>query len=88
MKNIQIDWNLNTESDIASYRVYENGTVIDTIIHPVHTLTVSRIDGTYAYRISAVDASGNESELTDPISVKVDSVPPVKPTGLKAVIKN
>jgi hypothetical protein len=88
VKTIEISWNLNTEPDIASYKVYENGTVIDTIAHPIHLLTLSRIDGTYAYRVSAVDSSGNESELTDPISIVIDSVPPAKPTGLKALIKN
>ncbi|MBC8213037.1 MAG: fibronectin type III domain-containing protein, partial [Candidatus Marinimicrobia bacterium] len=71
---VVLTWTANTESDLASYKVYGGttaspttllSTVIGTIVTYTHT---SLTNGTtYYYRISAVDNAGNESEKTDDV---------------------
>jgi chitodextrinase len=88
MKTIEITWNVNTEPDMQSYLVYENDVLVQTIAHPTTICTLTRADGNYSYSIAARDTSGNISERTTPITIKIDTVPPTVPTGLKAIIKN
>jgi hypothetical protein len=68
---VVLTWNANTESDLASYKVYGGTsasptTVLSTITKGTETYThTSLTNGTpYYYRISAVDNAGNESDKT------------------------
>ena len=72
-------WDRNTEPDLAGYRVYlyapdpvrgNSYTLIsgDRLLTK-NTLTVSATDGTsYIFRVTAVDASNNESAMGGPLS--------------------
>jgi len=45
-------------------------------------------DGTYWFCLSAVDTAGNESDKSSAVTIVINTSPPVKPQGLKAIIKN
>jgi hypothetical protein len=74
-----LTWNPNTETDLASYRVYRSttqgvyGTPIatvpaGTVSYPVTGLTIGT---TYYFRITAVDSAGNESLPSNEVSKSV-----------------
>jgi endoglucanase len=81
--NVLINWNANTESDLASYNVYWNGTKIATVAAPAHQWagSVTEVEGTNKAEITAVDTSGNESPKSAPGNLTVDTIPPTAPTG-------
>lgn len=86
---VEVSWNANTETDMASYNVYQGNTLIGSVNHPTTLFDILNVpDGTYTYYLTAVDTSGNESVKTDGITFTVNTIPPAKPTGLKARIKN
>ncbi|MFI5452270.1 FG-GAP-like repeat-containing protein [Pedobacter sp. UC225_61] len=72
---VKLDWNANTESDLASYEIY-GGTAINptTLIKIVSANTLTYTDanltnGTpYYYRITAKNASGKESAYSNEVS--------------------
>ena len=75
--NTQIDlaWTANSESDLASYKVYGGAsssptTLKSTIIAGTETSTEDSLtNGTlYYFNISAVDDAGNESSVTSDVS--------------------
>ncbi|MBT2675494.1 cellulose 1,4-beta-cellobiosidase [Streptomyces sp. ISL-14] len=76
-------------ADAATYRVFraasENGTYAEVAsTDQLSYLDTSAVEGTvYYYRVSAVDAAGNESALTEPQRGKIwDNDPPPLVTGL------
>lgn len=85
---VQITWSPNTETDLAGYKVYY-GTAPGQYSAPITVTTTSyTFQGatdktTYYVAVSAFDTSGNESALSDEVSIYVpDVTPPAKPTGL------
>jgi hypothetical protein len=66
---VTITWTANTEPDVAGYRVYRNGAQVAQVADPK---AVSWSNSTIAkacadvWQLSAYDACGNESELSDP----------------------
>jgi len=64
-----LTWNPNTDTDLASYRVYQSttqgvyGAPVATVPAGTATYTVNglAIGSTYFFRITAVDTAGNES---------------------------
>lgn len=92
---IQASWNANTESDLAGYKLYY-GTSKDKLSNVIDVGKVTSYTSpdlaagdTYYFAVSAYDASGNESELSDIVGITVpavDTTPPAKPTGVKAVL--
>lgn len=76
---LELNWNDNTETDLAGYNVY-----VDGVKHNVNLLTTSSysISGltngqTYSVTVTAVDTSGNESAPSTAIS----GTPIAKPTA-------
>ncbi|MDP6821629.1 MAG: fibronectin type III domain-containing protein, partial [Candidatus Marinimicrobia bacterium] len=72
---ISLTWTANTESDLASYKVYGGTsagptTLLSTVSAGTETYihTGLTYGTTYYYRISAVDDSGNESDKTSDVS--------------------
>ena len=72
---VNLVWTANSESDLASYKVYGGTsstptTLVATISSGTETSTVTSLtNGTlYYYRISAVDNTGNESSKTSDVS--------------------
>ena len=74
---IRVSWINSIASDIAKYRVYRSE--LATSLTPLHDVSINRstdtnvrLDETYCYRVSAIDGSGNESELSDEICSSID----------------
>lgn len=85
---ILVTWDANTEPDLAGYKVYcgtasgQYGAPV-TVTTPSYTFQGATDKTTYYVAVSAIDTSGNESALSDEVSVYVpDVTPPAKPTGL------
>ena len=92
---IQVNWNPNTEEDLAGYRLYV-GTASGQYGEPVdvgnvtgHVMEITPEHGaTYYFALTAYDTSGNESGYSAEASCFVpDGRAPEKPTGLKAIIQ-
>jgi opacity protein-like surface antigen len=93
--DVKVSWNANIETDLAGYHLYQSqtsgayvkGVFIADIPKPATFYSITGlVDGTYYWVLTAYDESGNESVFSDEVSLKIDSTPPVKPTGLKALI--
>ncbi len=72
---IKLSWNPNTETDVSGYRIYRsNGNNYD-IIGFTSNFDTSYSDDTgippqtFSYKISAYDLSGNESVLSDSVTI-------------------
>ncbi|MEO6964358.1 MAG: hypothetical protein ABI076_00505 [Acidobacteriaceae bacterium] len=81
---VDLSWSANTEPDLAQYRVYRQDVTLHTpvqqiglanhfesIVAPAFRDLHVQPDHTYAYTISAVDTTGNESPRSQLIAVKV-----------------
>jgi subtilisin family serine protease len=68
---VSLDWADNAEPDLASYRVYRNGVQVAGPTASSYQDTGLTPGVSYAYRVTAVDASGNES----PPSTEVSATP-------------
>lgn len=88
---ITLDWNKNTEGNVVGYRVYRSDSEAGTYA----LLSTSLVTGTrYTdplaphgqtswYRVTAVDASGNESTLAQTSATRdPDLTPPASPSNL------
>ena len=90
--NLKATWTPNTETDMASYRLYRidtpTRTLLGTINHPPtlpYTFTLSVADGstgTLRFVLTAVDTSGNESGDSNVMQHPFDFLPPAPPIGL------
>ena len=75
---ILLRWNANTESDLAGYRVYRDAGDGSGFVSLEETLIQGReyadrdieLETAYQYKLSAVDADGNESSPAGPVSVQ------------------
>lgn len=73
--NINVEWTLNSEDDVASYWFGNvNSAYRSNWTHPTNnkdvTMTVGKDE--YYYTIIAVDKAGNESEISNPCYVNLD----------------
>jgi fibronectin type 3 domain-containing protein len=90
--NLRATWTANTESDMASYKLYRTDTtrtLIGTIAHPTTTYNFSITvpdgsTGTLTFVLTAVDTNNNESvdSNTASYSYNLDSTPPGGPRNL------
>ena len=68
---VGLTWAASTASDLSSYRVYRDGQrIADEVAIPVFVDT-GRSAATYAYSVTAVDADGNESGPSAPVTAVV-----------------
>ena len=74
-----LDWNANSEGDLAGYNIYRNGIKLNAVATRAMTYRDEAITAGIAYRyyITAVDTTGNESEPSDELSITLDNMPPV-----------
>ena len=81
----QLSWEDSPESDFQYYRVYR-GDIENSILGPVtfqhDTVTSEWTDPNehgcnVYYRVSAIDCSGNESELSTPVEITGDDIPEI-----------
>ena len=92
--NVTFEWDANSESDLAGYKLYQSNTsgeYTDSVVSiPAGTETVMLpdiTDGEYFWVLTALDTSDNESEYSDEVTLTIDGTPPEKPTGFRAFIQ-
>lgn len=89
---IGLQWDANTETDLAGYYIYEahtsDGQVIGTYMVSVPAPLVSfdfppdsHVDGQYYWKITAFDTAGNESGFSNEVTADFNITPPSPPTG-------
>lgn len=90
---IDLDWNDNTENDLAKYYIYA-GTDSKSLpflaetIESRYTHTGLEAGTYYYYQVTAVDTNDNESAKSIQVYAKTtdpDMIPPAAPTGLRVV---
>ena len=69
-------------ADAARYRVTVDGTTAIEVTQPAATLPSLPADGDHLLRVLAIDAAGNVSAASAPVTVTVDQVAPAVPAGL------
>jgi parallel beta-helix repeat protein len=83
--SLKITWSPITDKDLAGYKIYLNGKVVNQV-SPLQTsyIVTGLINGSACnIAVSAVDYSANESVLSEAVSVTVvDNMPPAIPAGL------
>lgn len=96
---VLLSWGENQEKDLAGYRIYQAMEKKAEIYHrlqlePVvaesfeHSLSSAASTNPYYYKITAVDRSGNESDFSNIIKVKLpDITPPFAPAFKQAMPK-
>ena len=83
---VNLQWDANTESDMAFYRVYLNGERVGIATHPTTTYTHQTMyEGNHAFYVTAVDVMGNESGPSNSVSVNI-SIPPEPPANCRATV--
>src|SRR5258708_36076860 len=89
--NASVHWNASTDaggSGLKGYNLYRNGVFIVQVLAPATNTTDSGLSGstTYAYAVSAVDNSNNQSAQSGSVNVTTPACPdvtaPSVPTGL------
>ncbi|MEM7351250.1 MAG: CARDB domain-containing protein, partial [Acidobacteriota bacterium] len=73
----RLDWTPSPTPDVAGYRVYRGGQPLTS--EPVSETTyldAALPEGTFVYRVTAVDASGNESEPSNEAEIEIDTSAP------------
>jgi hypothetical protein len=89
---IRLNWTPSLDvggGPVSYYRVYRGGSLLASPNGPPFDDWPLAASTTYSYRVSAVDAAGNESSQTAPASATTpagaDLVPPSVPTNLQGV---
>jgi hypothetical protein len=72
---VNLTWAASTDdiSGVAFYRIYRNGSPLNTSVSPAYSDMTVAASTTYTYHVSAVDNAQNESQLSDPLQVSVPS---------------
>ncbi|MGQ9456634.1 MAG: fibronectin type III domain-containing protein [Armatimonadota bacterium] len=86
---VDLQWDPSTDNEsLSGYFVYRNGEKVNFVAAPTTAYRDTGLNpGTlYTYRVSAIDASSNESAQSDPLQVRtiLDVTPPSAPTNVKA----
>lgn len=72
--NISLYWDAVTNSDLAGYNIYDNGTKLNT--EPITEITYQLMgvsSGTHSFTVSSIDLLGNESEQSEAYELIVDN---------------
>ncbi|MGB0388661.1 MAG: DUF7594 domain-containing protein [Ardenticatenaceae bacterium] len=70
---VVLTWDASTDNTgIASYRIYRDGSRLDSVDGTTLTYTddSALLDTNYSYRVDAVDPGGNNSALSSPVSLR------------------
>jgi hypothetical protein len=68
--HVQLAWEASMDNDrVAGYKIYRDGNHIDSVSTTIYTDSNLSPGMQYSYQVSAMDSSGNESGLSDPIEV-------------------
>ena len=75
--SVTLAWNANSELDLNSYRIYNNGAFLAKVNKPAITYKATNLtpNTDYNFQISALDHVGNESNLSANLTVKTNPLP-------------
>lgn len=74
---IDLSWNPSTDNlGVTGYRVYRDNVVVATVAATTYSDTNLSASTTYSYQVSALDAAGNESLKSDPLTATTLPPPP------------
>lgn len=95
--DVTLAWDSNSESDMSHYKMYrsDDGGISWIMVGQIpHVGTGEEIfldvavpDGSYNWRVTAVDLTGLESGPSNVVGETLESQPPAPPTGLWVKIK-
>ena len=96
--NVTFEWDANTETDLAGYRLYMSPTLgtytfgsgneVAEILVGTETVVLENISsGTYFWVLTAYDTGGNESLPSNEVTATLDSMSPDAPKNLRITIK-
>ena len=100
---VTFEWDANTESDLAGYRLYQsttsNGQVlgvgaISITCPPLEPKDCTQYthkglsDGTFYWKATAFDVDGNESDFSEEVSLSIDTIPPGSPQSFTVIINS
>ncbi|PCJ59965.1 MAG: hypothetical protein COA79_09165 [Planctomycetota bacterium] len=82
-----LSWTASTDIDgVTGYKIFKDGLLIDTVTVTTYNITNLTAATTYAFTVSAKDASSNESAQSTALAITTltisDSTAPSVPTGL------
>lgn len=86
--SVVLTWTAVTDSDLAGYGIYDNGTLIATVgvmSSPTYTAT-SLADGSHTFTLDSFDTTGNRSVKSSGTTVTVDTTAPSAPTNPKITV--
>ena len=92
--DISFEWDPNSESDLAGYRLYQSGTsgsytfgagneVMAVLAGTEIGTLVGVMDGKWYWVLTAYDSQGNESGPSNEVSASIDQTAPAPPTNLQ-----
>ncbi|MCP3961614.1 MAG: DUF11 domain-containing protein [bacterium] len=77
LNDARLTWTPSSAPDLAGYRVYRGGQPLTAeLVQPTTYLDASLAEGSYVYRVTAIDQAGNESEPSNDAEVEIDLDPP------------
>ena len=95
--NVTFEWDANSESDLAGYRLYQSqtpgvytfgdGNQVATISTGTETVQITDVlDGTYFWVLTAYDTNGNESGPSNEVTANLDTLSPNAPITVTITI--
>lgn len=83
--SIKLTWSDSTDNvGVTGYRIYRSGSLIATVNGTVFIEGGLTLGSTYCYKVSAIDAAGNESVKYAEICANTDLSPPSVPSNVSA----
>ena len=90
---INLSWSASTDNvGVTGYKIYRGGTLLTTTTSRTYNNTGLAASTAYSYRVSAIDAAGNESSQCTAVSATTqaaqvtDTTKPSVPAGLSASV--
>ncbi|MFE5324546.1 fibronectin type III domain-containing protein [Paenibacillus sp. NPDC056579] len=75
--SVKLSWAPNAEPDMASYKIYRNGTLVGTVSSSTYWAEITSLSGGFEYKlqVAAVDSSANESDKSLPALITLPHQP-------------
>ncbi|MBH5317113.1 hypothetical protein I6N90_04730 [Paenibacillus sp. GSMTC-2017] len=64
-----LNWTANTESDLASYKIYQDNVYVATVTAATYKVAGLTNGVAYSFKVTAVDVNGNESAKSSEVQV-------------------
>lgn len=91
-RRVVLDWNDNTEPDLAYYNVYRSTTsgsgfslLATNVLTSTYTDTTVDLTTVYYYRVTAVDTNGNESGNSSEVASDAVVAQPIRLVGMVGI---